>query len=203
MKKLFLLLLVFCSFITVKAYENDYFKIDIPDGYTISKEGPNAYKWDKGNGYIAVSLADNSKSKYNIKYFSEEDINKQKYYIEDNINEKIKEYNVKASVTSIEKKNDDDLYYLEYVLYLPSKKAIGYDIYQKGRIYTLNNYLITVIYNTDKEIKDEDYKPLVNSFKINDTPIDTRIKNIIIIIVVTGVVLGIIGYFVDLKKKKH
>ena len=60
MKRLFLLLLIFCSFITVKAYENDYFKIDVPDGYTISKEGPNAYKWDKGNGYIAVSLADNS-----------------------------------------------------------------------------------------------------------------------------------------------
>ena len=63
--------------------------------------------------------------------------------------------------------------------------------------------LILKIKTRYKNIKDEDFKPLVNSFKINDTPIDTRIKNIIIIIVVTGVVLGIIGYFVDLKKKKH
>ena len=203
MKKVLLLIMILSSFITIKAYENDYFSLDIPDGYKISKEENGTYKWDYNNNYIAISLNDNTQNKYNIKYFSQEEIDKQKYYIEDMINEKLSSYNIKATVTSIERKNIDDLYFLEYNLYLPSKASTGYDTHQRGRIYSLNKYLITIIYNTDKEIAEDEYSSLINTFKIKDISIDTRIKNIIIIAIVLGVVLGIIGYFVSSKKKKH
>lgn len=203
MKKIFLLLTMFLSIITVKAYKNDYFEISIPNDYKLTTESNNIYKWDKDNNYIAITLVDNSETKYNIKYFSDYDIDQQKYYIEQSINTKLSEYNIYATINSIKKYNVDDLYYLEYDLYLPSKKAIGYNTYQIGRVYSTNKYLISVLYNSDKEINKEEFDSFINTFIINDITIDRRIKNLIIITIVTGIILGIIGYILSVKKKKH
>jgi len=203
MKKIIIFIAILFSFTIVKAYENDYFSIEIPSNYKITNESNNTYKWEKDNNYIAISLSDNSKNKYNIKYYSQEDINKQQYYIEDKINEKLSNYNLKASISSMQKKNIEDIYFLEYDLYLPSKEAIGYDTYQKGRIYSLNNYLVTIIYNTDQKLNEEDYNNVINTFKIKDKSIDTTIKDLIIAAIIIGTILGIIGYLVSLRKKKH
>ncbi len=203
MKKIFLIIMILSSFITVKAYENDYFKVDIPDGYNLTSKSNNTYKWDKENNYIAITVSNNSETKYNIKYYTDEDIENQKNYIEKRINEGLAKYNIKSTVSNIRKDNIDDIYFIEYDLYLPSKKAIGYDTYQKGRIYSLDKYLITLIYNNDSQIKEEEYNTFINSFTIKDIAIDTKIKRLIIAAIVIGVVSGIIGYFVSLKKKKH
>ena len=40
---------------------------------------------------------------YDIKNYTQEDINNQKKYIEENINNTLKEYNVSVNVTNIEK----------------------------------------------------------------------------------------------------
>ena len=67
----------------------------------------------------------------------------------------------------------------------------------------LKNYLVTIIYNSDKEIVDDEYNHFIDSFNIKDVSIDTNIKQTIIFILIFGTTLGIIGYFVSVFKKKH
>ncbi len=200
MKKLLIILLLLFSIIKVHAYENDYFNIDIPNNYNLTEETTNSYKWIKDNNYIAISL---SKSDYNIKEFTKEDINNQKISIEKRINDRLKDFNVKATITSIEKQNIDDLYYLEYDLYLPSKNSIGFDTFQKGRIYTHNGYLITFIFNSDTTINNEEYNTIIKSFIIKDFTIINKYRVYLTLTIIIGAIAGIIGFFVSLKKEKH
>ena len=57
MKKLFIILLLILSITNIKAYENDYFKIDIPNDYKEEQIENNVYKWTKDNKYIAITIA--------------------------------------------------------------------------------------------------------------------------------------------------
>ena len=200
MKKIFLVLLLF-SIIKVYAYENNYFEINIPENYTLTNETVNSYKWEKDKNYIAISYT--SYNNLSIKNFNDEDIQKQKENIENRINEELSNYDIKANITSIKKDNKDDLYYLEYELYLPSKKVLGFDTYQKGRMYSKNSSLFTLILNSDKEIINDEYNNLVDSFIIKDFLSVSTFKSHLILIVFIGIIAGIIGYFISLKNKKQ
>lgn len=204
MKKIFLLLLILFSTINVKAYENNYFSIDIPDDYKEIKLNNNAFKWTNGNKYIAITISDNREKKYNIKNYTEEDIENQKKYIENNINDELKDYDFKVKVTNIEKKQINDLYSLNYSIYWPTLKTTGYDIHQIGNVYTTNKYIITVIYSSDIEINDEnEYYNIINSFKIKDQKLKViTSREYIVGILTLGIILAIIFTIKRHKTKK-
>lgn len=205
MKK-FLVFLLMLTFITkVNAYENEIFKIEIPEGYTEEKQNEsNNYRWTKNNEYISITVSDNTKLKYDISEYTEEDIKKQKEYLETGINKGLEKYNIKVTVSDIRRFNQDDIFYLEYDLFYPSEKVTGYNMYQKGRMYTTNNYITTIIYSSEKELKNnEEYKNVIESLKINDTKVSKPNTLLYIIITaVSGIVLIVVAIvFIKMKKK--
>ena len=202
MKK-FILLLLLLFVVKVNAYENDVFTIEIPEGYKIVTESDDTYKWEKDNSYISINVESNNTKKYNVKSFSDEEIKKQSEYIEKGVNERLKKYNLEAKVSDSKRVNNS----LEYSVYFPSKKLTGYDMYQIGRMYTTQKYITNVVYSNDKEIKEDDiYYKFIDTLKINDEEIkpgDTSIKdNHITRIIVIGVILGILGFVLDVIKKR-
>ena len=203
-KTLIIIMMFFISIITIKAYESDYFKIDIPNNYKETIIEDAVYKWENNNKYIAIKLSFNSLTKYNVKDYTEEEIQKQKEYIEEKLNESLKEYNIEATVSRIEKLHDDNYYYLEYDIYYPSKTLYGYNTYQRGRMYTTKNYITAIVYNSDKEITndDEEIKSL-NSIYIKDDEFTRRdYKRSLLLMITIGIILGIFGYFTEKKKRK-
>ncbi len=206
MKKFFIITIMLLMLITkAKAYENEIFKIDIPESYVLedSKE-ENNYRWIKDNNYISITTSDNSKLKYDVKEFTDEEINKQKEYLETGINKGLEKYNINITVNDIKKLNDDDIYYLEYDVYYPSKDITGYDMYQKGRMYTTNKYITTIIYSSDKEIAGNDeYLNIINSLDILDSNvIHSNLTLYIIITIASGILLFVIAVII-IKKRKH
>ena len=206
MKKFVLFTLLFSFCISVKAYENRYFKVDIKDDFKQTINQTNMYKWEKGNDYIAITISDNTHLKYNVETFSDEDLKDQKAYLEEGINKGLEKYNIKTEVSNLTKVKNDKSTYLEYDVFYPSKKTTGYDTYQKGRMYTTSNYITTVIYNSDKEItlENKDYKNIIDSFEIIDKEISSEISNtgkIIISIFVIGTIIGVIISFITNKKQ--
>lgn len=203
MKKLMLTIIMLLTFINVKAYENNIFNINIDDSYKLELENNNAYRWTKNNNYIAISINDNSKLKYDVKNYTETDIENQKKYFEEGINNGISKYNITASINDIKKLNNNDSYYLEYDIYYPSKKTIGYDMYQKGRMYTTNKYIITIIYSSDNKLDDNDeYENILNSLNILDSPdvVKNNYNWFIYTFIATGVIAGVIGAIISTKK---
>ena len=78
-------------------------------------------------------------------------------------------------------------------------------MYQKGRMYTTNKYIVTIIYSSDEKIEnDELCEKTLNSLKINDNYVVTKVnaKGYVITFVVIGVILGIIGAIISNKKKR-
>lgn len=202
MKKFLLITLcLFISITTIKAYENEIFKIDINEDYKLEEsEKENNYKWTKDNKYISISISDNSELNYNLTKFTEDDLLKQKLYLENTINESLSKYNIKTEVKNIALSEDKST--LSFDIFIPSKDAIGYDIYQKGNMYTRTNYILTIIYNSDEEIKD-DYTTLINSLVIFDDPITepSPMINYYLFAGLAVVILSIILLVVI--KKKH
>ena len=168
MKKILFILLTFLFILRVNAYENDIFKIDIPEEYGEPTIEDNSYKWTEGNHYIAITVSSNKETNYNIKTYDNKEIEKQKGSIEEKVNKGIEKYNIKSEVLSIKKNNKGELYFLEYSIHYPTKEIIGYDLYQAGRMYTTKNYVITVIFNNDKEVTDTEVEELFKNFDIKD-----------------------------------
>ena len=102
MKKLFILFALLFNMVNIKAYENKYFDIDIPQEYKITVEEDNLYKWEKDNKYISISVSSNENG-YTVKNYTEEDINNQKKYIEEKINANLDKYDTKVEVTYMKK----------------------------------------------------------------------------------------------------
>lgn len=204
MKK-FILLLTLILFITnVKAYENNIVKIDIDESYKLEYEKNNAIRWTKDNKYIAISISNNKKLKYDIKSWNQAEIDKQKEYLENGINKGLSKYDIKSEVTNIIKKNNNEAYYLEYDIYYPSKKTTGYDMFQKGRMWTTNNYIVTIIYSSDSDLeKDDNCLKTLDSLVILDN-YDVTIPNtkwFIWTLISIGTIAGIIGAIISMKKK--
>lgn len=206
MKKIILLLLCVLSIGYVKAYENEYFQIEIPDGYKEEKLEGNAFKWKKDNKYIAVTIADNTENQYNVKYFTSLTIQQQKEYLENSLNKGLSEYDVKVSIADIKKEHDKNNYYLEYTIVFPSTEKTGHNIYQKGRMYTTEHYITSITYSSDtgSDLNDE-YNTIVNSFQILDTLITYSSidpKAYLAAMIILGVIFGVIYYLVSTKKRK-
>lgn len=205
MKKVLIIIFSLFLFITnIKAYENEIFKINISEDYKLEEqEKENNYKWIKDNKYISISVSDNSELKYNITKFTDEDLQKQKEYLEGSINENLSKYNITSEVKEI--KLSEDKTTLTYDIYYPSKDTIGYDIYQRGKMYTTTHYILTIIYNSDEEIKDDnqEYINLINSLTILDDPI--KEPNPMIKYYLLGGIVIVVSSFAILLiiKKKH
>lgn len=167
MKKVILFFILLFNFYYVKAYENNYFSITIPDEYKIIDTDNGIYKWEKDNKYISITVSDNVNG-YSIKNYTDDDINNQKKYIEDNINISLVEYDTKVSVTDIQKNIINNMYTLSYTIYWPSKEQTGYDIYQYGNVISTDNYIYTIVYNTNASEIDKDFDVILNSFVPND-----------------------------------
>ena len=187
MKKKLFTLFTLIMFTHVFAYENKFFKVELPDSY--------------------ITISDNTKLKYNVVEFKDEDLVTQKEYLEKGINDGLKKYEITAEVSNINKVTKNNTTYLEYDVFYPSKDITGYDTYQKGRMYTTNKYITTVIFNSDKEIKEDnqEYQNIMNSLTILDSNIVIKtitIKDYIIAIVSVGIIAGIIGAIISQKKKK-
>ena len=200
MKKVLLFLLLITCVINVKAYENEYFSLDIPEGYNESIKD-NTYKWTKDNNYIAITI-NNNDNKYDIAKYTDEDLNEQKQHLVDSYSSNLKDYKVEVSVSDMKRNTINDYSILTYDLYWNSKDYTGYDMYQKGAVYTTNNYIYTIIVSSDSEIKDDDFIKTLNNFKLKDSPIVYK-SRLLHFIIVAGVLLGIIGFFIDFKKKKE
>ena len=205
MKKVLIILFSLFLFITnIKAYENEIFKINISEDYKLEEQKTeNNYKWIKDNKYISISVSDNSELKYNITKFTDEDLQKQKEYLEGSINENLSKYNITSEVKEI--KLSEDKTTLTYDIYYPSKDTIGYDIYQRGKMYTTTHYILTIIYNSDEEIKDDnqEYINLINSLTILDDPIKEP-NPMIKYYLLGGIVIVVLSFAILLIiKKKH
>lgn len=214
-KKLLIAVLTLISVCNVKAVENDVFKIDIPDNFVEDKveEKTNIYKWENKDNNIFHNIVitidkNDAENKYNVKHFNNEDIANYTKYIEESTNNELKEYDIKVKVSNMKKEviNKNDA--LSYDTLWPTIDKLGYNTYQKGFIYTTNNYIITLTYTSNQEIKndDETFTSIKNSFQIKDESIkeesflDSKTNRIIL----TAVILGLIGVIISLIiPKKH
>ena len=203
MKKiLFIFLLIFFSIINIKAYENEYFKIDIPESYKLETDKEFTYKWVNNNKYISITINDNISLNYDVKSYTDEDISNQKKYIEDNINRGLQAYNIKVNVTDIKKiVLNNDTYSLNYTIYWPSKEKLGYDIYQIGNVISSDKYITTIIYNTDNEIDENEYNSIINSLEIKDKLKRKNRGNIIIVLLL--LIAAFLGVFNSIKRQRR
>ena len=101
MKKMILSLFLFLFMFNINAYENEYFKINIDSSYKEEILDNNTYKWTKDNNYIAITIDSNQSKKYDVSKFTDEDIQKQKEYLENSFNETFKEYNIKVHIKKV------------------------------------------------------------------------------------------------------
>ena len=198
MKKVVVLLICLLLFTKVYAYENKYFSIDIKEPFKGPTIKGKSYVFTNGNEYISI-IVNKNKDKYEVSKFTQEDIEKQKKYLIEEYKDKFSKYSANVSITNIELKNIDSLYYLEYDVFYDTKKAIGYNIYQRCRMYTTDNYVYSILYNSDKEIKDNNY---LDTFKIKDKYLkEVNITVYIISLISLLGVLILIDYLFS--KKKH
>lgn len=207
MKKIFLMFILLFSLTHVCAFENEYFKLDVPESMTEEINELGLYKWSNDNDYISITVVKNNiENKYNIENFDDEDLTNYKKYLEESFNNALTEYDLKIEVSNIKKENINDLTALSYDVLWPTKESIGYDTYQKGYSFTTNKYVIMFTYSSNKEITDdnEDFINSLNSFKIIDKKITnegffSKKRNRILVI---GSVAGVIGYIISASKKR-
>lgn len=202
MKKILLSLFLLSLCINIKAYENDYFKINIPNNYKEEIINDDTYKWSNDNNYVSISIVSNTALKYNIEAYTEKDIENQKKYIEENINNSLKEYKIKVNVTDINKVLLNNNYVLKYSVYWPTKDITGNDTYQIGNVFTTQKYIITILYSSNNEIDNEEYSSIINSFTIKDkiSKVITY-KEAFVFILVIGSALAIILVIIEHNKK--
>ena len=199
MKKILLLYLFFFMTTIVYSYENDYFSINLPEDY-IEKINDNVYTWSKDNIFLNIVININ-KDNYDVNKFEQKDLDKQKQYIIDTYQNELSTYNVVPTISNMNVINNDSISYLEYDLMFESTSTIGHDIYQKCRLYTSNNYVYLLTYNSENEINEDDIN-IINSFKIKDQ----YLKNInytiyIILFILMGAFILLIDYLIS--KKRH
>lgn len=203
MKKLFILFALLFNIVNIKAYENKYFDIDIPQEYKITVEEDNLYKWKKDNKYISIGVSNNENG-YTVKNYTEEDINNQKKYIEEKINANLDKYDTKVEVTDMKKiVLGNNLYSLSYTIYWPTQDHTGYDIYQFGNVISTDNYMYTIVYNSNTKDIDEEFNTILNSFNpIDSTKNQSKENNYLYLIIVSIFVFAFIKIIIKIVNKK-
>ncbi len=210
-KKIFIILLMILTICHVKAYENEYFKIDLPKDYKQDEIKNNIYKWTSSKNNhenIVITLSKNSSTnKHDINYYNEKDLIEYKKYIEQGINKQIKDYNLEVEVKNVEKIKINNMNAISYDVFWPTKESISYDIYQKGYSFTTNNYIYVYTFTSDKPINkdNENFSKTIDSFKLLDDVIkskgffDAEWKKVL----VTSIAFGLIGAIISLIKKSR
>lgn len=206
MKKIFTIILLFISMLSVNvnALENSYFKIDIPEGYKEEINESSLYKWTKDNNYITITI-DNNTNRYDILRYTEDDMKKYEEYIENSINEQLKDYNIKVDVKNVRKEKINDRNCIVYDTVWPTKESTGYDTYQRGYTFTTDKYIMMLTYSSDSELDNNtELTNLIDSFKVLDSEIVYNDKYRYRIMIIIAVVVGLIGFTISaiIKKRK-
>ena len=198
MKKILLILLSLLVINKVSAYENEYFSFDVPESFKEQIIEDKKYIFSQENEYISITIDDNTNN-YDVNKFTQKDIDKQKEYLEKEYKDKFKDYASNIEITNIEvihtKKNN----YLVYDITYDTKTSIGYNNYQRCRMYTTNNYVYSILYNSDKEITNNDY---LDSFKTKDSYLrNINIWLYLALLIVMMISLFLIDHYMH--KKRH
>ena len=203
MKKILLTTCLLLFTIKIYAYENNYFKIDIPNNFKEDFSQKNIYKWiNTENNHEDIVITFTTNDGKAIKNYTENDIKDYQKYIEDEINNQLKNYNITISVNNTKKEIINDIYCISYETLWPVKNSIGYNIYQKGYTFSSENYVYVYTFTSDNELSNnEAIKNTINSFKFLDKKINNNIR--IKLLLIVGITGGIIGYIVKAIKKKH
>ncbi|CDA60003.1 unknown [Clostridium sp. CAG:524] len=206
MKKIFTIILLFIGILSVNvnALENSYFKIDIPEGYKEEINESSLYKWTKDNNYITITI-DNNTNRYDILRYTEDDMKKYEEYIENSINEQLKDYNIKVDVKNVRKEKINDRNCIVYDTVWPTKESTGYDTYQRGYTFTTDKYIMMLTYSSDSELDNNtELTNLIDSFKVLDSEIVYNDKYRYRIMIIIAVVVGLIGLTISaiIKKRK-
>ena len=206
MKKIFTIILLFIGILSVNvnALQNSYFKIDIPEGYKEEINESSLYKWTKDNNYITITI-DNNTNRYDILRYTEDDMKKYEEYIENSINEQLKDYNIKVDVKNVRKEKINDRNCIVYDTIWPTKESTGYDTYQRGYTFTTDKYIMMLTYSSDSELDNNtELTNLIDSFKVLDSEIVYNDKYRYRIMIIIAVVVGLIGLTISaiIKKRK-
>ena len=208
MKKIFTMLLIiitlFAETLNINAIENNYFKLNVPDGYTEEINESSLYKWTKDNNYITVTI-DNNTNRYDILRYTEDDMKKYEEYIENSINEQLKDYNIKVDVKNVRKEKINDRNCIVYDTVWPTKESTGYDTYQRGYTFTTDKYIMMITYSSDSELDNNtELTDLINSFEVLDSEIVYNDKYRYRVMIIIAVVFGLIGFTISaiIKKRK-
>lgn len=205
MKKIFIIILLFIGILSVNvnALENSYFKIDIPEGYKEEINESSLYKWTKDNNYITITI-DNNTNRYDILRYTEDDMKKYEEYIENSINEQLKDYNIKVDVKNVRKEKINDRNCIVYDTIWPTKESTGYDTYQRGYTFTTDKYIMMLTYSSDSELDNNtELTNLIDSFKVLDSEIVYNDKYRYRIMIIIAVVVGLIGFTISAIVKKR
>lgn len=211
MKKLLLIPFLLLSVSEVKAYENEYFKIDLPENYKEDIMENGTYKWidssSTNNDNIVITVTKNDENnQYDIKNYTEDNINEYEKYLEDEINKELTEYNLKVDVQNVKKDTINDYQTITYDVIWPTKESTGYDIHQKGYAFTSENYIYVYTFSSDTDTaNNKDLQSTISSFKILDKSIEKEsiLSNKLLFSILIGCIVGIIGLTITLLIKKH
>ena len=208
MKKIFTMLIIlltlFAEILNIKALENSYFKINIPEEYTEEINESSLYKWTKDNNYITITI-DNNTNRYDILRYTEDDMKKYEEYIENSINEQLKDYNIKVDVKNVRKEKINNRNCIVYDTVWPTKESTGYDTYQRGYTFTTDKYIMMLTYSSDSELDNNtELTDLINSFEVLDSEIVYNDKYRYRVMIIIAVVFGLIGFTISaiIKKRK-
>ncbi len=208
MKKIFTMLLIiitlFAETLNINAIENNYFKLNVPDGYTEEINESSLYKWTKDNNYITVTI-DNNTNRYDILRYTEDDMKKYEEYIENSINEQLKDYNIKVDVKNVRKEKINNRNCIVYDTVWPTKESTGYDTYQRGYTFTTDKYIMMITYSSDSELNNNtELTDLINSFEVLDSEIVYNDKYRYRVMIIIAVVFGLVGFTISaiIKKRK-
>lgn len=201
---LLIIITLFAETLNINAIENNYFKLNVPDGYTEEINESSLYKWTKDNNYITVTI-DNNTNRYDILRYTEDDMKKYEEYIENSINEQLKDYNIKVDVKNVRKEKINNRNCIVYDTVWPTKESTGYDTYQRGYTFTTDKYIMMITYSSDSELDNNtELTDLVNSFEVLDSEIVYNDKYRYRVMIIIAVVFGLIGFTISaiIKKRK-
>lgn len=205
MKKLlfFILFIPICVF----ASDSNNFTVDIPEDMIEVDTNSNYYKWIyKDKELPSITVIQEENKNYNIDLFDEEDILNYENYIENELNNEMKEYDINIDVYDSEIISINERNSLVYYTKWDTMDSYGYDTYQKIFVFTTKSYLSTVTFSakSEEEISSELFNNVIDSFVINDEDIiiENNTDKFIIMFAIIGALLGFILSLIIFKKRR-
>ncbi len=184
--------------------------MDIPEDYKEEEINSSTFKWvstKNGHENLIISVSKNSSTnKHDVTKYNDEDIKNYEEYIETEINNQLKDYNLTVDVTNVRKEKINDLETITYDVFWPTKESLMYDTYQKGYSFTTNKYIYIYTFTSDKQITEnnEGFKTTIESLELLDTEIENKgflnekWKQVLLV----SVVAGILGVIISLIKRR-